>query len=287
LSARALIAGAGYVGAELARLLVAAGHEVTLLRRREAVPPAGARAFRADLAEPGALDALPPADFVFYTVAADERSDSAYERAYVTGVARLVERLGRMAEPPRRLLYVSSTAVYAQDQGEWVDETSPTEPEAFTGRRLLEGEARALAAPFPATVLRLGGIYGPGRASLIERALRRAAGGAAYTNRIHRDDAAGALAHLALLPDAAPCYLGVDSEPATEAEVLAWLAPRLGAPAPRAAAAPPPPAGAAAAPRRPRGSKRCRNARLLASGYRFRYPTYREGYGALLGGCDA
>lgn len=275
---RALIAGAGYVGAALAECLVAAGHEVVVLRRSAASPPPGARAFRADLAAPGALDALPAADLVFYTAAADERSDGAYRRAYVEGVARLVERLARQPAPPRRLLFTSSTAVYGQQDGEWVDESSATEPADFGGRRLLEGEALVRAAPFPGVALRLGGIYGPGRTSLIERARGGAAGGPAYTNRIHRDDAAGALAHLALLPEAEPCYVGVDCEPATEADVLAWIAPRVGG-------APPP--GAAPAPRRARGSKRCRNARLLASGYRFRYPTYREGYGALLGGRGA
>lgn len=280
MSARALIAGAGYVGSELARILVAAGDEVTVLRRSATPPPAGALAFRADLAEPGALAALAPADLVFYTAAADARDDAAYERAYVTGVARLVERLARWPHPPRRLLYVSSTAVYAQACGEWVDETSPAEPAGFAGRRLLEGEARALAAPFPASVLRLGGIYGPGRTSLIERTLRGDSRGASrFTNRIHRDDAAAALAHLAALPAPAACHLGVDCEPAPEAEVLGWLAARLGV---RLATTDDTPASARAETRGARGNKRCSNARLLATGFRFRYPTYREGYAALL-----
>jgi nucleoside-diphosphate-sugar epimerase len=274
----ALIAGAGYVGAALARALVDAGHEVVALRRSEAAPAPGVRALRADLAAAGALDALPAAELVFYTAAADERSDAAYRRAYVEGVARLVERLARQAPAPRRLVFTSSTAVYGQQDGSWVDESSPTEPTDFAGRRLLEGEAIVRAAPFRATVLRLGGIYGPGRTSLVERARRGEAGGPAFTNRIHRDDAVGALAHLASLPAPEACYLGVDCEPAREAEVLAWLAARLGV------------AGAGAgtgAPRRARGDKRCSNARLLASGYRFRYPTYREGYAALLVERDA
>jgi nucleoside-diphosphate-sugar epimerase len=283
LSERALIAGAGYVGTELARLLIAAGHEVTVLRRSDAPPPPGAHAFRADLAAPGALGALPPAELVVYTAAADARTDAAYERVYVTGVARLVERLARMAAPPRRLLYVSSTSVYAQQDGEWVDETSPAEPAGFTGRRLLEGEARALAAPFPAGVLRLGGIYGPGRTSLVERvgsgAARLPRGAPRWTNRIHRDDAARALAPLAALPDPAACTLGVDSEPAPEAEVLAWLAARLGVAFAEQEEAD--------GTRRAAGNKRCSNARLLASGFRFRYPTYREGYAALLRERDA
>jgi nucleoside-diphosphate-sugar epimerase len=272
---RALVAGAGYVGEALARLLVAAGHEVIVLRRSDAPPPPGARAFRADLTAKGALEALPEVELAFYTAAADERSDDAYRRAYVDGLARLAARLARQPARPRRLLFTSSTAVYGQRAGEWVDETSETAPADFAGRRLLEGEALVRAAPLPGTVLRLGAIYGPGRTSLIERARAGVRGGPGFTNRIHRDDAAGALAHLAALPDAAPCYVGVDCEPAVEADVLAWLALRLGA-------APADAAPAAASARRSRGSKRCRNALLLASGYRFRYPTYREGYAALL-----
>lgn len=277
---RALIAGAGYVGAALAARLVAGGHEVIALRRSAAAPPAGVRAFRADLGAPGALDALPELDLVFYTAAADERSDAAYERAYVTGVARVVEYLARRTNPARRLLFTSSTAVYAQQYGEWVDEASPCEPSGFAGRRLLEGEALLRAAPFPATVLRLGGLYGPGRASLIERArsgaTRIASGPSRYTNRIHRDDAAFALAHLAALPEAAACYVGVDCEPARETDVLGWLAQRLGA-------SPPCAEDTRTAATVGRSSKRCSNARLLATGFRFRYPSYREGYEALLG----
>jgi nucleoside-diphosphate-sugar epimerase len=212
---------------------------------------------------------------VFYTAAADERSDDAYRRAYVDGLAHLIERLAGMTRPPQRLLFSSSTAVYAQQAGEWVDESSATEPSGFAGRRLLEAEALVRGAPFAGIVLRLGGLYGPGRCSRIEQARQGVEGGSAYTNRIHRDDAAAALAHLAECSDAQGCFVGVDSEPTPERELLAWLAQRLAVPV---AAKP----SVATPPRRARGSKRCRNARLLATGFRFRYPSYREGYAALL-----
>ncbi|HEX2878010.1 MAG TPA: hypothetical protein VHO25_00600 [Polyangiaceae bacterium] len=115
------------------------------------------------------------------------------------------------------------------------------------------------------------GIYGPGRRRLIDSVL---SGSASYdpnrlsfTNRIHRDDVAGALAHLIDLPKPDAIYLGVDNLPASREEVLTWLAARLGAPEPKKQPANEPDNEA--------GSKRCSNARLLASGYRFSYPTFR------------
>ncbi len=172
----------------------------------------------------------------------------------------------------------SSTGVYAQQDGSWVDESSPAVAADFSARRLLQGESIVRAGPFPATVLRLGGIYGPGRTRTIEAVragrARVAAGPPRYGNRVHRDDAAAAVAHLLLAGEARPLYLGVDDDPADDAEVLRWLASRLGVP--------PPPVEDAREPRERRGNKRCRNALLRASGFEFTYPTFREGYAALL-----
>jgi len=173
------------------------------------------------------------------------------------------------------VVFVSSTGVYAQRRGEWVDEDSSAEPEGHAGRRLLEGERIALGSPFQAVVLRAGGIYGPGRAGAIERALFRASGDGppVYTNRIHRDDLAGVLRHLMLLPEPESLYLGVDHEPADRRAVAEWLASRLGPETPRRAE---PALG------RARSNKHCSNARLVASGYSFLYPTFREGFAAVL-----
>ena len=184
------------------------------------------------------------------------------------------------AEPPRRVFFVSSTSVYGERGGGWVDETTPPGPRGFAGESLVAGERRMRAGPIPATVVRFAGIYGPGRGWMIERA-RSGASCAGdppkFTNRIHRDDCAGVLAHLVELGDRCnDAYIGVDDAPVEECEVLEWLAARLGAPAPR----------------RVHGDeavaqgmgKRCSNARLRASGYRFRYPTFREGYAAVLAG---
>lgn len=281
---RVLIAGCGYVGSVLAGQLLERGHHVWGLRRRVERLPEGVQGIAADLSDPDTLWELPAKlDYVVYAASAGGRSDEQYRAAYVDGVGNLLSALRQGNHPVRRVLFTSSTGVYGQTSGEWVDEDSPTEPTDFTGARLLEGEQLLLGGPFPAVVLRLGGIYGPGRTRLIEQVRRGEAklpaGPPRYTNRIHRDDAAAALAHLIPLPSPEPLYLGVDDEPADLADVYRWLAVQLGAPLP--------PRAKTAADQRPRSNKRCRNTRLRASGFMFRNPTFREGYARLLGGAGA
>lgn len=276
-----LIAGCGDVGCRLGVRLAAAGHRVWGLRRRPGSLPDGIFPVAADLTLPSSLGRLPPdLDLVFYTAAADAQTDGAYRRAYVGGVGNLLDALRAAGGKPPRLLFTSSTSVYAQNGGEWVDEASPTEPRGFAGRRLLEGERLVLDGLFPATVVRLGGIYGPGRTRLVDKVRRGEAlcteGPPHYTNRIHSEDAAALLAHLGSLPECETLYLGVDGRPADRCEVVRWLARHLGAPAPRAVAR------EDQGPRAPAGSKRCSNRKLLATGYRFLYPSYREGYSALV-----
>ena len=170
-------------------------------------PPFGASASRTPSSPAGGPDrppraierAVPAVDAVVYAVAAGSRDEGAYRRAYVDGVSALLEVLEARAEPPRRVFFVSSTSVYGERGGEWIDETAPLAPRGFAGESLAAGERRMLASPIPATVVRFAGIYGPGRGWMIERA--RAGASCAgdppkFTNRIHRDDCAGVLAHL-------------------------------------------------------------------------------------------
>lgn len=271
-----LIAGCGYVGTALAVELRDRGHTVFGLKRNPDGLPDGVVPLAADLADPASLAralarVAAPIEIAVYAAAADAGDEAAYVRAYVEGLGNCLAALGAA---PKHVFFTSSTIVYAQDDGSQVDESSPTEPAGFRGRRMLEAEAVLAASGLATTSLRLGGIYGPGRHRMVEnvragRAVLRPA--ARYGNRIHRDDAAGALAHaieLALGSRALPALLlGVDDEPADEAVVLRWIAAQLGV------SEPPIEAGPAAVT-----GKRCSNARLRATGYRFRYPTFREGY---------
>lgn len=278
--ARVLIAGCGYVGCALGELLVARGDVAWGLRRRPAALPAGVEPLEADLAVARSLRDLPPRlDFVVYAASPAGRDDAHYRTAYVEGLTRLLEALESQQQRPRRIFFLSSTAVYEQSRGEWVDESSETKPEHWSGRRLLEAEGRLRASAFASTILRLGGIYGPRRTRLLESVRSGRAtypkGAPRYTNRIHRDDCAGAIAHLMTLDSPAPLYLVVDDDPAEEAVVKRWLAGALGAPEPRAEKAP-------TEGRRARSNKRCRNRALRDSGFALRFPTFREGYAALI-----
>jgi nucleoside-diphosphate-sugar epimerase len=277
--ARVLIAGCGYTGIALGTQLASEGHTVWGLRRRAQLLPTTIHPLKADLCDPRSLVLIPPTlDFVFYTAAAERRDDTSYQAAYGIGIRNLLDHLFETHQPVRRLFFTSSTAVYAQTSGEWVDETSETLPREFSGQRLLEGEGLLLRGPFAATVVRMAGIYGPGRTRLIDQVRQGESVCQTveprYTNRIHRDDCAGVLRHLMRLSSPEAVYLGTDNEPADQAEVLCWLAKKIGVP--------PPSSEPGAVAGRSQSNKRCRNWRLLQSGYAFRYPTFREGYEAIL-----
>lgn len=272
---RILIAGCGFVGKALASSLAARGAQVIGVRRSAGSLPDGTPTITADLTDERSLDAV-PADIhtVVYAASADGRSEATYRAAYVTGPQTLLRFLARRGDRVQRRILLSSTGVYSQLDGSWVDEDTPTQSRG-TGALLEEGEAAWLSQSGSAVVLRLGGIYGPGRRRLIDRVLAGEAecpsGEPIYSNRIHVTDIVGAIEHLLTLHDPAPLYLGVDDEPAETGEVIRWLAQQTGAPAPRTGPAEP-----------VRSNKRCRNRRLVEAGFRFRYPTFREGYSQVL-----
>lgn len=276
---RVLIAGCGYIGAPAGALLAARGCHVFGLRRSAANLPRGVELVRADLSRVESMSSLPESiDTVIYAAGAGAPSEQAYRTAYVDGPSNLLRALREQGERPERVIFCSSTAVYGQERGEWVDEASPARPRRWNGEMLLTAESLVRAGGSACSVLRLGGIYGPGRTRLIERVRQgeaRLRSQPHFTNRIHRDDAAGALAHLVLASSADDLYLGVDDAPTDEAEVLCWLAERLGVGAPAKMD------DGDAAPARA-GSKRCRNDRLRGAGYSFRFPTFREGYADVL-----
>lgn len=260
----------------------ALGHRVVGWRRSPAKLPAAIEGAAADLSAPNLPPVPADTTAVVIAVAADSPTEEAYRAAYVEGLTHVLDALERDGVRPRRVLFVSSTAVYGDAGGGWVDENTPPRPGGFSGRVLLEAE-QLLQAAFSgtattATSLRLGGIYGPGRTRLIDQVRGGTAvvpEDARYTNRIHRDDAAAAIVHLATMPpEPAPVYVGVDNDPADLGTVLRFLAAELGLAEP--------PVGDAGPARG--GNKRCRNDLLRSTGFEFAFPSFREGYRDILAG---
>lgn len=269
-----LLAGCGKLGAAAGQRFAALGHPVTALRRRPELVPEPLRGMRADLtAGPPEFPDAPDIGIVVIALTADDRTAQGYARTYVDGLRNLLDGLDRGGARPSRVLLVSSTAVYGEQRGADVDESTPPAPSSATAPALLEAE-RVLHERWPGAIaLRLSGIYG--RASA--RTLDRVAAGSTtadpdhITNRIHQDDAVRAIVHLTTEVDRpADLYIGSDDLPASQAELHRFLAAELGAPPPvEQRADPPGPSG-----------KRCRNERLRGTGFTFNHPTFREGYRA-------
>lgn len=277
-----LIIGCGDIGRRLAAQLDPQQYHITGLKRSATPNLPNLQYRQCDVTHPQALVSVVAEGFdvIVISMTPSERSDAGYKSAYVDTCRNLVAALmmaalATQAHQPRLLLFVSSTAVYAQDDGSWVDETSPTEPESFSGKRLLEAEQIIQQSGYGHLIVRFSGIYGPGRNRLIEQVKQaRASNSPHYTNRIHADDCAGVLAHLINLrknQDLPSTILATDSSPIPMVEVVSWLAEQLSIKD-----------FLAADVVNERGNKRISNQRLLDSGYRFQYPNFKQGYKKLL-----
>jgi nucleoside-diphosphate-sugar epimerase len=282
------ILGCGYVGLELGRQLTAAGHRPIGVRRSdsgiEAIEDAGFEAVQADVTDAETLAAVPDVDALVFAASSGGRDAEAALKVYVEGLRTVIEHFGARDESPERLVYTSSTGVYGDHDGDFVDEETPLDPMTDKTEVLAEAERVALDVSanhgIEGTVARFAGIYGPERTRL-ERYLEGPVT-EGYLNMIHRDDAAGAVRFL-LEQDLArgEVVLVVDDEPVSKWELADWIADECGEPAP--------PKQTTEerlddedlserVKRRVLTSKRCSNEKLRNLGYDFNYPTYREGY---------
>lgn len=271
---RVLVAGCGDVGTRVARLMHDSGAKVWGLRRSDAALPDGITSLQADLADADSLRHLPECiDQLVYLPSPDTRDRATYRQVFVQGLHNLLHALDKRRL--QRIVFVSSSAVYGDHGGAWVDEATPAAPLGFNGEVLREAEQWLAECDQPATVLRLAGLYGPGRTGLFDRLrsgrtrVRRAP--PFWSNRIHVEDAAATIVHILALPDPAALYLGVDDTPLPIAELYGAIANGLGVPEPTEGPAP-----------QGIGNKRLSNARLRKSGFVPRWPDSRAGYAALM-----
>ncbi len=278
--AKILIVGCGAIGYALAQALAKSGHCVTGLKRSPLTSDNDKLAFvSADIAKQPDLKSLDlDFDVIYFIVSADKRDAASYVQVYETGLANLIEHFAKAMVQPK-WIFVSSTSVYGQNRGEWVDETSETVPISETARYIVAAE-QTLWALNPGNVsVRFSGIYGPGREYLLRMVRQNPIiqkQPPTYTNRIHQADCIGILLflfekHLRGV-SLQPCYLASDDNPAPLWEVISWLAEQMRCNTPSEKT------GDEAYGQ----NKRCCNTRVKALGYQFVYPDYKAGYQELM-----
>src|SRR5262245_36661187 len=231
-----LILGCGYLGRRVASLWLAQGNGVRAVTRK----PDTAAKFRqlgiepilADILQRNTLQSLPQVDTVLYAIGLDRSTGASMRSVFVDGLANVLDHLPR----PQRFLYISSSSVYGQTGGEWVDEDAATEPQEASGRIVLEAE-RLLRARLPeAIILRFGGIYGPGR--LLRKktveAVEPIVGDAdKWLNLVHVEDGAAEVIAAQQRGQPGRIYNICDDQPVRRREFYEELARRLEAPPPR------------------------------------------------------
>ena len=278
---RVLIVGCGYVGLPLGGALAGLGHEVHGVRRRTnthaAMEDAGIVPHAIDITRREQLDNLPgPFEWIINTVSSGRGGEEAFHGIYVLGTQNLID--GFAGSPPQKYLFTSSTGVYGQTDGSWVDEDICAEPSGNTGRILLEAEALVLS--IDGIILRLSGIYGPNRGHLYRQFLKGEAVMTGNPNRwmnmIHLDDVIGSI--LAAMETAGPGTVlnATDNEPVTQQDFFQWLADQLDRPLPSRKPDVTP-------HKRAQTNKRVSNSRAHEMlSWTPKHPTWREGYAKLM-----
>lgn len=269
----ALIVGCGYLGQRVATAWVASGRRVFALTRSRSAELAalGISPIVGDVLDPASLTRLPEVGVVLYAVGLDRRTGRSMRDVYVRGL----ENVMKVVHCPGPILYVSSTGVYGQTDGEWVDETSEANPLEESGKVVLEAEAMLRAHRPDAVVLRFAGMYGP------DRILRKQAllngeplvGDAEkWLNLIHVHDGRDAVIAAETMARPGETYLIADDEPVPRRAFYTQAAEILGAP--RAAFAP----GFTSPTTAKEANRRIQNAKAKRQlGFTPMFPTYREG----------
>ncbi len=270
------ILGAGYVGTALARALADQGYEVYAVCRSPQRTLPNIQWVHGDVARPDEMAALPAQlDHIILCVAPNIARGDDYERTYL-GSAEGAVMLARH-HSTSSLLYTSSTAAYGVTDGSWVTEASPLKARSPRGGVLIAAEHHLSKFEGPVIVLRVAGIYGPGRTAVgrYTRVEDLPARGEYWVNLVHRDDLVAAITHLMRLPPFRRVLNCSGGSPARAIEIARWLAEQRGAPLPARIMFTRPDA-------RPRSNQRVDTRALRALGWRPHYPSFREGFLSLL-----
>ena len=279
---RIFVAGTGFTGSRILQELARCGHEVVGMNRSGPCPGLDEHPVMAgDVLEQGglkALGSLAPFDLMISTLSGSSLKDpAAYRALYVDGPRRLAEALTWKEEP--EVWCLGSTGVYGEQEGEWVTEETPAVPPHSKGQVQLDAENALHDSIKRSTVLRLSGLYGPGRTRLVRQALRKRPFFKAnvWSNQIHGDDVAHVVAQLVNRSEAPPPMLLVsDDQPTQRKEIFEWVREQMDEPEGLYDEDHPHARGAN------RGNKRVSNRLLRELGIELTYPTFREGLKGLL-----
>lgn len=279
---RILVAGTGFTGKRILTRLQKSGHEVWGLNRSGALAEMKeGRILKGDvLLEDGLknLAALPEMDLLISTLSGTGQSDpKAYRSVYVDGPRRIVDQL--KWRDASRVWMLGSTGVYGVKDGGWVDENTEVNPLHRNGEVQVAAETALASSCMQSCVLRLSGLYGPGRVRLIRQALRKRdfLKPEVWANQLHAEDVAGLVSFLVERKRPPPSLLLVsDAEPALRKDIFTWLRREMNCPEGTLDEDHPTRA------QTDRGNKRIDSSRMQSLGYRLRYPSFREGLGELL-----
>ncbi len=268
------IVGAGYTGSRIAFDFISKKQKVWAVtrtdRRHAEFRQAGITPLIADLTRPETLESLPPAHFVVICPAPDGRTENDYRKIYLEGTAHFLKSLKNKPRP-NFILYLSSTAVWRERGGEWVDESIPADADSEKGKILKAAEGQILNCGIPSAVFRLSGIYGPERNRL--EALKAGKWPEnpenGFVNMIHVTDIVRAVPVLFKSAQSGEIYTGVDDEPVLRSDFYGWLSAKTGF-------------SSGFKFDSSCSGKRCRNLKLKSIGFRPLYPTFREGYQSFL-----
>lgn len=274
--------GCGDIGTRLGRQLVDAG-ALPIGFRRHAQENEPFPVINLDFQKPETLSALQePFDYLVVTLVPDRRFDEqvkAYEKGYVENLTHILQAID--TDSLKRLFWVSSTSVYGQTDGEWVDEDSPANATSPTAQVLLAAENLLAVLKDKATVVRFSGIYRDKSHRYLDKLLKgelpAKANKDSLTNRIHITDAVSVLGYFMNLDaqgkSLEKLYIGTDCEPVDYASLVSFLSEALAKPL-----------NHTLIQTMPASSKRLSNKRLLSTGFSFEYRSYKDGFHQLITG---
>jgi nucleoside-diphosphate-sugar epimerase len=296
---KVLFAGCGDIGVRATRMISGNslyGHWETLaMRRKASALPSDIEAIQGDLCDSeNFLSILDNSnvDVIVVTLTPDSMSDQGYLDSYVNGANVLKSTIKKLSYRPQLIIWVSSTGVYGQSCGEWVDESSVASSKSYRGKRLLEAEnlVKSISKELvtnnstliKSVVVRFSGIYGPGRGRLLNQIKKGNIASkhpVSWTNRIHVVDCAGIIIHIIDLysqkKDISNLYIGTDNQPVPAYEIQSWLANHMRVKIEENNEIP-------INIGNKNVNRRCNNKLIKDSGYNFIFPDFKKGYTPLL-----